>query len=51
MWPRKCNYQEPIKSWQTLALPGLMMGVGGLDEMSSILNAHVVTVSLLLELL
>lgn len=38
------------KSWK-LALPGLMMGTGKMDEMSSVLNAHLVTVSLLLEFL
>lgn len=54
MWPRKCRYQETIKNWQTLALPGLMLGVwemDEMDEMSSVSNAHLVTVSLLRELL
>lgn len=49
--PEKCRYQETVKSWHTLALLGLMMGVWEMDEMSSVSNAHLVTVSLLRELL
>lgn len=46
MCPRKYRYQEVItksKSQQTLALLGLMMGVGEMDETTSVLNAHLVT--------
>lgn len=46
MCPRKYRYQEVItksQNWQTLALPGLMMGVGEMDEMTSVLNALLVT--------
>ena len=31
------------KNWETLAPPGLLMGAGEMDEMCSVLNAHLVT--------
>lgn len=46
MWPQNAAIRRLLlstKSWQTLALPGLITGVGEMGEISSVLHAHLVT--------